>query len=239
MKKVKQKLYRLIFHKNYWRHRDVNVIKSIAQKVSQKLETLEFDAVFAFGSLNTAFVKTNKPIYYLTDSIFQGLLNYNIFYSNLTDRTISNGIIIEDDAFNRSKRVFVSSEWALNSIKQAFPKYINKTAIVPLGGNLLKENTVDDIKIFIKLRQKSETINFVFIGYNWLNKGGHESVSVIDLLINHGFKCKLTVLGPELIPEIDQRDYIDFKSAVNKFSDSGFEIFDKALKEAHFFILPQ
>lgn len=238
LKKIKQKLYRIIFKKKYWRHRDVNVLKSIGRQVSQKLNTLDFDAVFAFGSLNTAFVTTDKPIYYLTDSIFQGLLNYYETYSQLSEQSIRDGELIEKDAIARTKRVFVSSEWALNTIKHSYPEYANKVCIAELGANLLRENQSEAIQAFIANRFTYKYINFVFIGYNWLNKGGHEAIAVIDILEQEGIKCRLSVLGPDSIPENDQRTYVNLLGKVNKFSDDGFEVFDTVLKEAHFFILP-
>ena len=128
----------------------------------------KFDYIFApAASTEVAFLKTNIPIIYCSDSSFGQLNEYYDTYSNLFDFSVNESNLIEQKGIQKAKFLTYPSIWAKSYVEQ---NYINKatTKVIPFGANINQEYIYFEPKTI----SKTEEINLLFLGVDWYRKGG-------------------------------------------------------------------
>ena len=205
--------------------------RCMARKVDKKLLD-SVDLIFApAGSLCLAYLKTDKPIVYLSDSAFSLMVDY--YYFNLSDFNIKEGNKIEQLAAQNSSHIIVSSDWA----KEAFLEYYNiseeKISVIEFGAN------IDDIKRTENINCKTNGIlNVLFLGVEWERKGGIIAVECVRKLNEFGIKAHLYVVGPNIPEEYLKYDFIKPIGFLDKSKDSDYQMLMGVISKSDILLLP-
>lgn len=224
------KIARLFFNKGY-NHKNSIAVSYILSKIFQQwLKGKKYDYILApAASSEIAFLNTNIPIIYYTDSSFGQLNEYYESFSNLFRFSAKESNFIEQKALLNATYIAYPSEWARKYVLKnyqlnAVPK------VIPMGANIDEEQIV----YVPKTIHKDEEINILFLGVDWFRKGG-EKVFDTFLLLSEKYNVNLTVCG--CIPPVThpKMKVIPF---LNKNDASQMGSFTELFQHTHLLFLP-
>lgn len=205
--------------------------KKLAKKADTMISKINPDCIFAIAaSTIVPFIKTTKPIIYMSDSLFDLMLDYYFF--NLNKKNIQNGRFYEERTLKRSDKVIYASDWARNGAHRIYGTDYEKMYTVPLGANI---TPLDD---FI-LNPIEETVRILFIGADWKRKGGDIAVSTIYLLntIDKEHRYILEAIGGRPEYPIDE-EIIHIHGFIDKNTKEGMKRFTHIVDSCQISILP-
>ncbi|MCX6153768.1 MAG: glycosyltransferase family 4 protein [Candidatus Kapabacteria bacterium] len=234
--KIKQRLLKIIFGKNNPWSRITYLQKYEAKKRAKFLKSIDYDACFTFGSISTAYLKIDKPLYFYTDAVFASLLDKYENFSNMSTSYIRQANLSEKMAFDNARRVFLSSNWAAKEAAVIYGVDPKKMVIAEFGANL--EKILPHDEIISNIEQKSlDIINFVFIGWDWKRKGALQAIEIVNELRSRGINVKLTFVGCEPEYSKEKYDFVEVTGYLKKDSEEGALRFNSILLKSHFFIM--
>ncbi|MCX8128609.1 MAG: glycosyltransferase family 4 protein [Clostridia bacterium] len=192
-----------------------------------------FDVLFApIGCQVIAFAKTKIPIIYLSDATFASMIDYYPEYTNLPSWNVRQGNYIEAQAIMKSDKIIFSSDWAMESAVNNYHADRSKLYVIPFGAN------IDDQFLEEDFQKEKDRLKLLFIGVNYLRKGGGIAVKTANEIKNRGFECEISIIG--CAP--DERHYKDegvkIIGFLNKNNSKDAERLTAEMKSSHFLILP-
>jgi glycosyltransferase involved in cell wall biosynthesis len=168
-----------------------------------------------------------------TDATFGGMLNYYDSFSNLSNKSINNGNYIEQLALDNSTIVLFPSDWASKSAIEMYNIKLDKIKVVPFGANLRTTFSFHEIKNIIKCRSRDK-LNLLFIGVDWVRKGGDIALEITNKLNHQGINTTLHVVGLKYKP-INSKFIINH-GIINKSTNEDY--FIELFKMSHFLLVP-
>src|SRR5690606_29475417 len=120
-------------------------------------------------------------------------------YSNFSNFSIKESNYIESSALKNSAVQVYSSEWAAHYVINNYTVDRKKVFVVPFGANIdfvpERKDLFKDYKTELKL---------LFVGKNWIRKGGDIVLEAYKILRRRGCNISLTILGSK--PKINFSD---------------------------------
>jgi glycosyltransferase involved in cell wall biosynthesis len=216
--------------------RDPGVLREYAREVKSRLIGLDVDAVFSPGTVPIAYLDTPLPVVTWTDATFAAMVGYYPEFSNLPARSIRDGNSMERAALSRSGAALFCSTWAADSALEYYSAESAKVHVVPFGANLNEIPDWDQVARLIAGRPRNEC-RLLFIGVDWVRKGGDLALAVASKLKQAGISTRLTVVGcpRSSVPDSDLIDCLGF---IDKSSPEGEARLARLLGESHFLCLP-
>ena len=233
--KAKSLFYRRLLSKKYLPNREPYLLKSYAKQVSDALSGSQADIVFSPGSIPIAYLKTEKPIVFWSDSTFAGMVGFYPELSNLCKETVENGNRMEQEALSRCSYAIYASEWAA---KTAIENYIvdpKKIKVVPFGANIDCSRTIEGINDMVRSRD-TQKIKLLFCGVDWHRKGGDVVFRTAKMLFDEGVDVELDVVGCR--PPCPVPDFVKIHGFVSKRTPEGRQLLDRLFSHAHFLFVP-
>lgn len=231
--KVLNQFYLRCFNKRISYRHSKMVSKGYAKFFNKKLEAQTYDYIIApAASSEIAYLETKIPIIYITDGTFAGCLGYHKSLSNLTQKSIEEGNLIEQLAISKSKSVIVSSQWAADSVKNDYKKTESDIKIIPYGANFERTPGPEELNFDIPKVWK-----LFFVGVYWETKGGDIAFNAFKLLIDKGYEVELTILG--CIPPAEYKHpKLKVVPFIDKNNHEGQHQMKEIYQQQHFLLLP-
>ncbi|WP_288340691.1 glycosyltransferase family 4 protein [uncultured Roseivirga sp.] len=161
--------------------------KAYSRFFERKLEYLNIDVLFApVASLEIAYLRTNIPICYFSDTTFGQLWSYYHDEEGISSLVKKLGNRIEQLAIDNSTSQVFSSEWAAQYAVDFYGA--NSVFVTQLGANM-------DHDLSFNPRSLKDQINLLFIGVDWNRKGGTIVYQTFKSLLDKGYKVSLNVCG--------------------------------------------
>jgi glycosyltransferase involved in cell wall biosynthesis len=184
----------------------------------------EVDILFFIGSSNAiSFLKNDRkiPIIHLTDATFNSLNGY--YLKNLFRISIDESNFVESLALSKCSQIIYSSKWALSEAVD-FYKLKATNSIIKFGSNL------DDRPFKERKFVSGQIFNLLFVGVDWVRKGGDIVYHTFKELKSRGYKISLTIVGcvppmpilkdMEVIPFLDKNDSTGMSDLLDLYSKS-------------------
>lgn len=233
--KLKKAFYAALMKKRYLWEKEPIILRNYASQVEKALAQIDYDVVFCPGTTPITYLQTKKPIVVWLDSIFAGGVNFYPYYSNLCGETLKKGNMTAQLALTKCRLVLFASDWAADSALSNYDVDPKKVKVVPFGANIICNRNIQDISRIVK--DKNYNIcKLLFVGVDWLRKGGPLALQVAELLNQRGIKTELHVVGCD--PKHKLPDFVKLHGFISKDSEEGRKTLDKLFLESHFFILP-
>lgn len=234
---IKKRFYKGLFGKSYLRNRELSVAKRYAGQIHNHLESTQCNFIFSPETIPLAYLDHKLPIIFWTDATFAGMIDFYPKFQDLCDETLRNGHEIERLAIERSTLAIYSSDWAAKTAIKNYNAPETKVKVVPFGANIQCDRTYEDIKTILDSKERN-VCRLLFLGVDWVRKGGDLALEVARQLNLQGFPTELWVIGCE--PKIDQPlpSFVKNFGFVSKNSEQGQKTLSKAFTEAHFLIVP-
>lgn len=233
------------------------ILKNAARRIEKKFYETKCDAVFCPGSgtpVNT-FISGSIPVFsYLDASKLTWIKTYFGIHS-LCRRSQRILYKINESGLKNARLTFFSSDWAREEALKEVQVNEGKFVEIPFGANLLKAPEEAEARQFAEDRLKGKP-QFLFLGKEWIRKGGDTAFKLINILRNTGIDAELHVIGcnpglSELPAWVITHGYIDRSSIKGqlKFNEilarsyfllffSTAEAYGLALCEANAFAVP-
>jgi len=218
-------------------HYSISVLSArlYARIFSRKLRQGQYDLIFAPASYTEfAYLDTALPIVYCCDSTITQLIDYYPGLSKLLPASKRELAYIEQRAINRADLLVYSSQWAGNSAIQDFGAPADKVAVFPFGANFPVVLPREEV---IHRQPRPGRCQLLFVGVEWVRKGGAIAFDTLVRLCELGVDARLTICGcvpppgfehPNLtvIPFLDKNNLEQLSQMVQLY------------READFFLLP-
>jgi glycosyltransferase involved in cell wall biosynthesis len=231
----KAKLYKRFFAKKYRKDREPFLLKFYAHQVEKELSSTDCEAVFSPGTIPIAYLRTKKPLIFWTDATFAGMIDFYPDFTNLCGETIRDGNRMEQLALTKCRLAIYSSEWAANTAINNYDVNPAKVKVVPFGANIECNRDEEEIHKIISSK-RFETCKLLFMGVDWIRKGGDISIKTAELLNHRGIKTEVDIVGCN--PPGEVPGFVKVHGFVSKKTEEGRNLLDRLFKESHFVILP-
>ncbi len=221
--------------------REPFVLKSFCKQINDRKSSVEYDAVFSSTSVLCAFFQDTKPIVYFTDATFGGMLDYYWDSNKWTRKGIYNGNYIEGLALRNCDKAIFASVWAVNTALTCHNAQKENCIAINRGANIHHSFSNENIETYISGRNVMNRLSYykmLFVGRDWIRKGGHEAIEIVKKLNNAGYKCKLIIVG--CMPELsrDNLQYVDYIGFLNKSIEKENKILHELFLTSDFYLQP-
>ena len=235
--KLKASLVKLLFGKRYIIQRDPGYLTGLAAKAEKQLKNVDFDVVLSPGSLAVSYLKITQPVVFWTDATFDNMLDFYPNWKNVSNESIRQGHQAEQKAIDNASLILYISQWALTNALTRYKANPAKVKQIPIGPNLESDVTADEVEELICRRQQNPQINLLFVGVDWVRKGGDMAIETTTKLREMGLNAILTVVGCDLVPK-NVPSYVKFHPFVDKTQPAGVKELNEFYRQATFFLLP-
>lgn len=186
-----------------------HVLRLIGKDFDEQVMNIKPDVVIAIHGDILAQTTFKQPACIIHDTTFATLLNYYPDFTGLTKRSIVAGSRMYQKALDRSNAAVFSSAWASNSAIKDYGAHAEKIHTLPFGGNLSTIPHIDDVNTWINQRSNDKYCKFLFLGVNWIRKGGPDALLFVKALNKSGIQSQLIVVGciAEVAP--DDKKFIE------------------------------
>jgi glycosyltransferase involved in cell wall biosynthesis len=236
--RLKWSLYRNFFKKDYYGWAEPLVAKNYARQIEKKLILSDSNIVLCSENVvPISYLQCKQPIVLWTDATLSSLINFYHYMGNLCDENIKNIHGIEAEALNRCKLIIYTSEWAAQTAIHIYGIAPSKIKVVPWGANLECNRTSEDI-CEIVANKVASPCKLLFMGVEWVRKGGNIALEVAKQLNKVGLKTEVTIVGCHPIVDEPLPNFVKVLGFIDKKTKDGEQQINQLLTDSHFLILP-
>jgi glycosyltransferase involved in cell wall biosynthesis len=237
---AKRLYHKLVSRTNYQSDAEPLKLKSYAHQVSQKLNTMKLpvDIVFSATVNPIAYLECSQPIFFWADATFANIKDFYPLYSNLSESVIRDWHQMENLALQKAKLAIYSSDWAAESAIRDYGADPSKVKVIPFGSNVDSPFTQQTIEDVIATRPR-DRCKLLFLGVDWLRKGGNVAYEIAEKLNQSGLPTELTIVGcSPPMDDLPLPEFVKTLGFISKSTAAGQERITQLLMESHFLILP-
>ena len=144
------------------------------KRITQLLKAKKYDIVYFHDIELAAYVKTNIPSrVYFSDATFHLMVDYYLF--NLSNSTIRSGNELQRRSLENCNINVFASNWAMRDAIDYYHIPKENCHLGYFGASV-------DTKEFKKQKHDSNIVNLLFVGVDWVRKGGEIAVECTKLL---------------------------------------------------------
>lgn len=215
-------------------YRDSFVLsKAYARIISRRLRGQRVDVVLAPAGLSAiALLKTDVPIVHFNDRCLAGALEYHTILKGLLAWSREQSLALERMALKNATLTVYASEWASRAARTALPEVADRIMTLPMGANLDRMPEAPAAVAF-----PPEKLKLLFVGVDWVNKGGPIAYQTLQELKRRGHRAELVVCGCDVPADLNDPDLVR-EGFLHKGVPEKAAKLDRHFRTAHFFILP-
>jgi glycosyltransferase involved in cell wall biosynthesis len=207
-----------------------------ARRIRQHLMTSRSDMVFSPSSIPIALLKTRRPKVFYTDATFAGILAGDPTFRKYPKRYLAQGHALEQSALNNCDLAIYASQWSARTAKEHYAVNERKIRVVPFGANLSSAPSAEKVARLVPNRS-DRVCELLFMGVNWINKGGPKALEIARLLNKRGIRARLHVVGCD--PQAnDLPNWVVAHGFVTKETKEGRAKLAELIGPSHFLLLP-
>jgi glycosyltransferase involved in cell wall biosynthesis len=224
--------HRLVFRKSFNKYHSTLLSKYYARQFEKKLAIAKVDIIFApKSSTEIAYLNTNIPICYESDTSFSQLSSYYESYAKFSSASIKESNLVEQKAVDNSVIQVYPSEWAANHVIDFYNANPENVIILKHAANIEIAPSLEDIR----MRSFDEPSNLLFVGFDWERKGGDVAFETFKILLEQGHDVSLTICG--CVPPVSHPKMRVIPS-LNKNNPRERAELNKLFLESHIFFMP-
>jgi glycosyltransferase involved in cell wall biosynthesis len=234
--RIKKYLVHLTSDKHYSLRFSTAVSQYYAQRIQRRLAP--GSVVLSPNTVILAYLKKNLKKVLYADATFDSLMHLYPKYKQLTTQCQRDGEAIDQQAVANADLLIYTSQWAADSAVNHYGADPAKIALVPFGANLDKLPPVEEVKQHIAARMRNRPINLLFLGIDWVRKGGDYAVQVASRLNELGFPTTLHIVGAVNLPTHINQPFVVNHGFISKATSEGQQQLGALLSTSHFLMLP-
>ena len=207
-------------------------LAKIESKSLKKQDIENCDILFApFASTALYSLKTDKPIIYLSDATFAVMVDY--YFKGLVSWNVKQANKIEQTALLKATHAIYASQWAYNSAIQDYNADKSKLHVIEFGANIDEQNIIPH-----KFTYNGQ-LDLLFLGVDWIRKGGDIAVEATSYLNDKGIPTTLHIAGiRNLDNNIANLPYVKNYGFLNKNNPNDYNQLVSIIQQSHCLLLP-
>ena len=219
------------------------IFKQYARQISRELSKLGNVDIVCSGvspcGQPIAYLECDQPIVIWTDTTFASAIDFypKYFRNSICRESIEDIFTNERALLSRCRLAIFSSEWGAKTAIDHYQLDPSRIKVVPFGANFDCHRSLDDIKKIVDARP-TDKCKLLFVGLEWLRKGGDIAFQVARELNQAGLPTELTVVGCQPILEEPLPSFVRPLGRISNAIPEGLERLYKLFSECHFFIMP-
>jgi glycosyltransferase involved in cell wall biosynthesis len=241
--RVKGEYYRRLQGKTYFPGRDRLLIRSYAHQLSKRLSRVKADIVFGPMSPDSqpiAYLDCTQPTVIWTDATFAGVIDFNDNFrrDKIGSESLRDGIENERAALTRAGILIYWSEWAAETAIREYGINPDKVRVIPPGpASEAGIDNVQEARRVIAARPR-DNCRFLFVGFDWLNKGGNTVLEVAKRLNAGGLRTDLTIVG--CLPNVcgPLPEFVQTMGYIGRHTPAGANRLNELFRRSHFLFMP-
>ncbi|MDR2384294.1 MAG: glycosyltransferase family 4 protein [Tannerella sp.] len=184
------------------------------------------------------FLRTRKPVITYQDATLFSCIDYYSETTGLTKWNKSDIKQLEKRLYEKSSRIIAASDWHATSLKIDYFIPDHKIVRINFGAN------IDDDGILpapVASPENGNTVNILFIGIDWVRKGGNMAILICEELIKKGINAHLHILGstsPLQYANLLRSDAYTVYGLLNKNNPKDYRRFTDILSKADLLLTP-
>ncbi|MBR0353411.1 MAG: glycosyltransferase family 4 protein [Oscillospiraceae bacterium] len=202
--------------------------KRTSKELSDKLNTNTYDAAFVIGCACLAYVRTDVPIVYFTDTVFSAMVNY--YWYNMSEREIREYNETQKLALQNADITIVTSKWAKDAAVYDYHIEESKIKVHHFGSNIEVTNV---------RHLPHDDFNILFVGADLKRKGIDLALECVHILNQKDSSCHyvLHVVGGTPEQEVDNNE-VKVYGFINRNMDAERQKLDYLRETSDLFLLP-
>ena len=216
--------------------RPIKVAIDFANQIEKKITNTHYDAVLTSESYLLSFLKIKKPCFIFTDVLFSTYYSHYFSHLKVHKSTIFEGDYCQKIAISKSKKVFLTSQWAIDDAIKYYKIKKNIFSLLPFGPST---SLIPKKKYLIKIINKKtfEECRFVSIGVHWDRKGMDKAVKLVNHINNLGRKAFLYIIGAKPPEDLVLPKYVKLIDFLDKNKKKDYFLLKRILYKVHFNLL--
>lgn len=235
--RVKRRLCRSLLGVEHLIETEPSHVSDLNRQVARSLEEIDADLVFSSGIRHTCLLRCRQPLVLWHDATYAGLIDYHPRYRNLSRSTLRRARAIDQATLDNCALAVFASEWAARTALDNYRVDESKVRVVPFGANVEGVRGRAEVEASVEARPREEC-RLLFVGVDWVEKGGPFALAVAEELNRRGLKTRLTVVGCEPADGGALPPFVRREGFVSKATRQGVEQLARLYAESHFLILP-
>ena len=216
--------------------RPVFVAKDFANQIHKKIKNTHYDAVLTSESYLLTFFKTSKPCFIFTDVLFSTYYSHYFNQQLIHNSTLNDGNYCQKKALLKSKKIFLTSRWAIKDAIKSYKINRNNFHLLPFGPS---SSIIPSKKILFQIIKKKtlKECRLVTIGVHWNRKGMDKALNLVNHLNYIGQKTTLYIIGATPPKDVIIPKYVKLIRFLDKKIKKDRKLLEKILFKAHFNVL--
>ena len=219
-----------------WDYSSVGPLKGYARQVERQLQGMPGRVILSCGKPQLAYLRTKLPVIFFDDASVPAMTR---LYPGCTNFSPSNQLKLlaaERLSLEKCRYACYMSDWAADAALAAYGReFESKIKVIPIGANMENTPSAEDVEKAIQARERGKC-NLLFVGVEWVRKGGAIAVAVAGELQKRGVSVRLDIVG--CVPPVPVPDFVKVHGFVSKRTAEGCALMARLYRESHFFLLP-
>jgi glycosyltransferase involved in cell wall biosynthesis len=231
------KLFATLRHRSFMPDRSPLLLRSYARQIERRFRAHPVDVVFSTSSIPVTFLRCPQPIVIWTDAVLHSMIGYyNGVFDTVPSSAIETGKRQEFTALQRCAAAIYSSRWAAAAAATLTDP--QKIHVLPFGSSLPSNSTPENIALEARKKRESRpnSCKLLFIGADWVRKGGDMAIEVARNLNESGTNTTLQMVGAT--PPANSPSFVEALGFIDKSTEQGTARLTSLYQEADFFLLP-
>jgi glycosyltransferase involved in cell wall biosynthesis len=214
--------------------REPLLLKSFATQIARRLGGA--DCVFSPSSIALSYLDMDVPKVFLADATFANVVDaYADWYGNCAPEYLDAGHDQERRALANCDAAIYPTEWAARSAVEDYRTDPGKVHVIPFGANV--DAPPSDVVAATIDRKGFDPFRLLFIGRDWLRKGGDIVVAAADIARERGVPVRLDLVGLDAVPQ-ELPDYATNHGLLLKSDRAMRDRLEDLLLQAHLVFVP-
>lgn len=190
------------------------------------------DVIFApMQSYSLLYLKTDKPIVYLSDATSRLLIGY--YWFNVPNKDIEELELIESTAIQKATSLIYPCHWAAESAVRDYGQPQDTITLAFFGPNINKDDISPHVFSF------DGHLDILFVGVDWQRKGGEIAVEACRWLNDNGIESTLHIVGIRSLDEsVASLPFVIYHGFLDKNNPTELVFLTDLYNKADCFLLP-
>ena len=227
-----------LFGREYFIERNPFFLLMVRLMLARGLGRLDPALVFTDTSILAAAFPGSLPVFYWTDAVIEGFAGS--YLAGLGRPRLANLAAAhrqEQQALDRCAGAFYASRWAIDDVLAHYRVDRAKLCLVPFAPNLAAVPSEAACRGIVAGRPRA-VLRLLFVGRDWVRKGGAFAVAVARLLTLSGQETVLTVVGCRPFEREACPSFVEQEGDLDTSGGAGWTRYRELLESAHFYLLP-
>lgn len=226
--------YKRLGRKTHYLQIEPAVLRRAAARIATRFAQGDCDAVFSPGTGMPvyAYLPPGIPVVTYLDATKRTWITHYFGLESLCGRSRRHVDEVDRVSLRHNTLTIFSSDWAQSEAMRDYTLPAQRTAVVPIGANLIAAPTQAEVEGWITDRRRT-SLRLLFLGKEWIRKGGPDALALTYALRARGLSATLDIVGCQPPLSADDRAVTRVHGFIDHSTPAGRREFHDILRDSH------